>query len=104
MKKPATSSSDCPVTVMIVNRMANAAWDGVSFQVVMRDARNEVVGELRELPMKYVDPKRGMVFSSVVRGTQCDKIARMSLTYFGYYPTGQGQVRVSEALVTTGLK
>lgn len=99
-----TSSGDCPVHVKIINRMKGTPWDGVSYHVALRNKNNVAIGELRGVPLRYTEPGYGLVVSSQIQGAVCEEIVGVSLLYFGYYPTGQGQVRLSNTVVTAEVK
>ena len=103
-RKQQMSSSDCPVSVKIFNRMSGIAWDGVSYHLALRNKSGVVIGELQDIPLRYTEPGYGIVVSSQVQGARCEEITGVSLLYFGYYPTGQGQVRLSNSVVTAELR
>ncbi len=103
-RKQQTSSGDCPISVKIFNRFKGVAWDGVSYHLALRDKSGAAVGELQGIPLRYTEPGYGLIVSTQAHGVKCEEIAGVSLLYFGYYPTGRGQVRLSNNAVTTQLR
>lgn len=103
-RKQQVSSGDCPVSVSIFNRMNRIAWDGVSFHLALRNKSGVAIGELRGIPFRYTEPGYGLVVSGQAQGVRCEEIAGVSLLYFGYYPTGQGQLRLRNSMVTVRIR
>ena len=104
VKNSQSSAGNCPVTVTIFNQMNGVPWDSVSYHVALRNKDNAAIGELKGIPEKYTEPGFGMVFGRQVNGVKCGEITGISVLYFGYYPTGQGQERLSTSVVSAELK
>ena len=102
IKQP--SSSDCPVSVKIVNRMKDVDWDGVSYHLAMLNKNNVSIGKLIGIPHQYTKSGSILMDSGQVLDAGCDDIAAVSVVYFGYYPVGKKQVPVHNNRVKAEIK
>jgi hypothetical protein len=98
------SSSDCPVSVKIVNRMKDVDWDGVSYHVAMLNKNNVSIGKLIGSSHQYTKSGSILMDSGQVLDAGCDVIASVSVVYFGYYPAGKKQVPVHNNSVKAEIK
>ena len=103
-KSKQPSSSDCPVSVKIVNRMKDVDWDGVSYHVAMLNKNNVSIGKLIGIPHQYTKSGSILMDSGQVLDAGCDDIAAVSVVYFGYYPAGKKQVPVHNNRVKAEIK
>lgn len=91
VKQPATSSTDCAVSVRITNRMRGTNWDGVSYHLGLLNRKNATVGKLIGAPRRYTRFGDHLEDSGKVLGARCDELVGISVVYFGYYPPGKRQ-------------
>ena len=103
-KSKQPSSSDCPVSVKIVNRMKDVDWDGVSYHLAMLNKNNVSIGKLIGIPHQYTKSGSILMDSGQVLDAGCDDIAAVSVVYFGYYPAGKKQVPVHNNRVKAEIK
>jgi len=103
-KSKQPSSSDCPVSVKIVNRMKDVDWDGVSYNLAMLNKNNVSIGKLIGIPHQYTKAGSILMDSGQVLDAGCDDIAAVSVVYFGYYPAGKKQVPVHNNRVKAEIK
>lgn len=103
-KKLDPASVDCKVEVTLHNGM-HAAWAGVSYWLIFRDASGRPLGELRGIPHRYTETGYGIRVQPQVPAVKCADIASASVQYFGYYPANGGrQVRLLNSSVTAEVK
>lgn len=103
-KNLSPGSTDCPVSVRISNRMKDTAWDGVSYQVAALDKRNIAIGQIIGAPRQKTGPGNDLAEISQVLGAKCENIAKVSLLYFAYYPSGKNAVHLHNNEVRAELQ
>ncbi|GLK88305.1 hypothetical protein [Pseudomonas turukhanskensis] len=97
-------SGVCMVKINFYNKSA-VAWDGLSYQVLARDQNGSVVGQWRGVPLRFTDPGTGFFFAPTQPAeAACAQITRTVVQYLGVLPTGRGQVRLNDALISSDLK
>lgn len=94
----------CIVSFSVYNQ-SDVAWDGVSIYILARNTQSDVVGEWRAIPMRFIDPGKGVQYSlEKPAEAPCSQLDKAVVQYLGVYPTGRGQVRVKDSLVNVSLK